>query len=258
MIAVETVAPGLLALTVTGKIGKPDIDAAIAAIEKAYGETERISIVADLSGFEGMSAEAFVGDLRYGLSHLNDLKRYDRVAIITDRDWIEALVWVEGKLVPGATVRCFEPDERDDARRFAAGEDVPERKRPSFIRRIPADRPDALAFAMGGKLTGEQVKAFTTILTEAYDNFAMIDLLIRIDSYEGFEFSSLFDRDTWSMKGASFSKIRRYALVGAPSFIRNSFGLFATFLPFETKMFDAEDEDEAWAWIGARKAKPEA
>lgn len=258
MITVETIAPGLLALTVTGKIEKSDLDAAIPAIEKAYGETEKISVVADLSGFEGISAEAFVGDLRYGLSHLGDLKRYDRVAVITDRDWIEALVWVEGKLVPGATVRCFEPGERDDARRFAAGEDVPEKKRPSFIRRIPADRPDALAFAMGGKLTGAEVKAFTAILTEAYENFAMIDLLIRIDSYEGFEFSTLFDRHTWSMKGASFSKIRRYALVGAPSFIRNSFGLFATFLPFETKMFDAEDEDEAWAWIGAKKAEPEA
>lgn len=258
MITVETIAPGLLALTVTGKIEKSDLDAAIPAIEKAYSETEKISVVADLSGFEGISAEAFVGDLRYGLSHLGDLKRYDRVAVITDRDWIEALVWVEGKLVPGATVRCFEPGERDDARRFAAGEDVPEKKRPSFIRRIPADRPDALAFAMGGKLTGAEVKAFTAILTEAYENFAMIDLLIRIDSYEGFEFSTLFDRHTWSMKGASFSKIRRYALVGAPSFIRNSFGLFATFLPFETKMFDAEDEDEAWAWIGAKKAEPEA
>ncbi len=254
MISVETLSPGLLAMTVKGKIEQSDIDSAVAAFEKAYGEADRISVVADLAEFEGISAEAFMADLRYGLSHLKDLKRFDRVAVVTGRDWIEALVWIEGKLVPGATVRCFAPDDRDDARRFAAGEDVPERKRPSFIRRIPTDRPDAYAFAMGGKLTGAEVRTFTAILAEAYENFAEIDLLIRIDSYEGFEFATLFDGDTWTMKGASFSHIRRYALVGAPPFIQSSFGLFAAFLPFETKMFDAAEEDEAWAWIGAKKA----
>ncbi|WP_237067299.1 STAS/SEC14 domain-containing protein [Microbulbifer guangxiensis] len=46
---------------------------------------------------------------------LRTMARYDRVAIVTDTDWLQTVAELEGKLLPGLEIKAFDLDEEDDA-----------------------------------------------------------------------------------------------------------------------------------------------
>ena len=55
-------------------------------------------------------------DTTLGMGHLT---RWERLAVVTDRDWIEHTVHAFGYLIP-AKVKVFGVDDEDEARRWVA------------------------------------------------------------------------------------------------------------------------------------------
>ncbi|MEO0579841.1 MAG: STAS/SEC14 domain-containing protein, partial [Pseudomonadota bacterium] len=45
-------------------------------------------------------------------------RRFDRVAVLADKEWIQKVGEIEGALMPGLTVKGFDLDESDDAERW--------------------------------------------------------------------------------------------------------------------------------------------
>ncbi|MEQ8399467.1 MAG: STAS/SEC14 domain-containing protein [Roseitalea porphyridii] len=251
MITVEPLSPGVLSLDVTGKLDKGDIEHAITELEAAREEHDEISLVVDLSGFAGMTAEALIADLRYGFSHINDLGHYRRIAVITGHDWIETLIWLEGKVFRALDIRCFKPDERQNARAFANGMDVPApRHRPAIVR-VPTDRANMLAFRITDKVRASDAKAIMGFLKDTYTRHDKIDLMVIIEELEGFDPAILFDTGTWSAKAQSLSHVGRYAVVGGPDYVRRTAGFLGAFMPVEIKAFERDEEEAAWAWLNA-------
>lgn len=251
MITIETLSPGVLSLDITGKLERSDIEEVITALDAVREEHETISLVIDLTGFAGVTAEALISDLRYGLSQINELDHYDRIAVITGHEWIETLIWLEGKVLRMINVRCFKPEERQRARAFAFGTDVPPPERRPAIARVPTDRANMLAFRITDKVRPGDAKAIMGFLSDAYQRHDKIDLMVIVDDFEGFEPQILFDAATWSAKRESLSRVRRYAVVGGPSFIRNAASFFGAFIPVEIKAFERHEEEEAWQWLNA-------
>ena len=251
MITIETLSPGVLSLDVTGKLERADIEEAITEIEAAREEHTSVSLLIDLTGFAGMTAEALIADLRYGLSQISELDHYNRIAVLTGHEWIETLIWLEGKLFRTLKVRCFKPDERQRARAFVHGTDIPEPDRRPAIVRVPTDRANMLAFRITDKVRSSDAKAIMGFLTDAYQRHEKLDLMVIVDDFEGFDAQILFDAGTWSTKRESLSHVRRYAVVGGPSFIRNAASFFGAFMPVEIKAFERHEEDEAWQWLNA-------
>ena len=58
-----------------------------------------------------------------------------------------------------------------------------------------------------------------------------------------------FDGYAASVKARSVAHIRRYVVVGAPTFAKAMINLSGLVLPVETKTFDLTQEAEAWAWL---------
>ena len=54
------------------------------------------------------------------------------------------------------------------------------------------------------------------------------------------------------MRAKSLKKLRRYAIVGGPLWIQASITLMQPFLSIELRAFEADEENEAWEWLGAR------
>ncbi|KUJ82447.1 STAS/SEC14 domain-containing protein [Microbulbifer flavimaris] len=46
---------------------------------------------------------------------LRTMAHYDRVAILTDTDWLQTVAELEGKLFPGLEIKAFDLDEEDEA-----------------------------------------------------------------------------------------------------------------------------------------------
>ncbi|GGA99787.1 STAS/SEC14 domain-containing protein [Brucella endophytica] len=121
------------------------------------------------------------------------------------------------------------------------------------VRRIPTNREDAFAFAVEGHLSGADIENLYGLLEAAFEQHDKIDLLLRLDGFEGFDWAATFKDTTFAMQARSLKHIRRYAIVGGPAWISLSASMVKPFLSIEMKTFTAEEEPDAWKWIGAEE-----
>ncbi|MFQ0812931.1 hypothetical protein AVM02_11740 [Brucella anthropi] len=128
-------------------------------------------------------------------------------------------------------------------------EDIP------VIRRIPTNRDDVFAFAIEGHLDDASLENLYGLLDAAYETHDEIDLLIRLTGYEGVDWTAVFSESMISMRSKSLKKLRHYAIVGGPLWIQASITLMQPFLSIELRAFEADEEDEAWEWLGAKPAE---
>lgn len=122
------------------------------------------------------------------------------------------------------------------------------------IRRIPTNREDVYAFAIEGHLDDASLENLYGLLDAAYEGHDEIDLLIRLTGYEGFDWTAAFSESMLSMRAKSLRHLRRYAIVGGPLWIQASVTLLQPFLSIEMRAFEADEEDEAWEWLGTKPA----
>ncbi|WP_139976198.1 STAS/SEC14 domain-containing protein [Ochrobactrum sp. CGA5] len=125
-------------------------------------------------------------------------------------------------------------------------EDIP------VIRRIPTNREDVFAFAIEGHLDDASLENLYGLLDAAYETHEEIDLLIRLTGYEGVDWTAAFSESMLSIRAKSLKKLRHYAIVGGPLWIQASITLMQPFLSIELRAFEADEENEAWEWLGAR------
>ncbi|WP_112663691.1 STAS/SEC14 domain-containing protein [Microvirga flavescens] len=130
----------VVALRVSGTITGDDIDRATGMVESALDREARIGLYADMMDFTDMTAEAFVKDLRYGLSKLGEWGRFHRAAVMTDKEWLRAIVRLESHLIPHVEIRVFGKNEREAALAWASGLPAPAPAAP-VLSPVGADDP---------------------------------------------------------------------------------------------------------------------
>lgn len=115
---IEPTANGVLAFKAVGKITAEDYKSTlIPALEehiKAHGKARFVYVVGP--EFEGFEAGAVMDDALFGLTHWRD---FERIAVVTDHDWIAAGVRMFMPLIPAET-RLFTADKQTDALTWAA------------------------------------------------------------------------------------------------------------------------------------------
>jgi hypothetical protein len=114
-------APGnIAAFRVAGTVTAEDYDKIIPAIEEKLNEHEEIGILADLTDLEDMTGDALRRDLQYGLSKLGELHRFQRAAVVSEKQWIKAATEMTGALFPQIEARVFPADEKTQALEWVA------------------------------------------------------------------------------------------------------------------------------------------
>lgn len=83
---------------------------AVEAMIAAHDKVRVLYVLGD--DFDGYSFGAAWQDTKLGLGNL---RHWERVAIVTDADWIENAIKALGWMMPGE-VRTFDDDDYDDAR----------------------------------------------------------------------------------------------------------------------------------------------
>jgi hypothetical protein len=111
--------PGVIGFEAVGEVEADDYERVLdPAVDAAAGDG-RIRLVYVLGHrFTGYSAGAAWQDTRLGLTHL---KAWDRLALVSDLDWVEHLVGLFGWMVPG-DVKLFGLNELPRAIDWAAGD----------------------------------------------------------------------------------------------------------------------------------------
>ncbi|MCL7939966.1 STAS/SEC14 domain-containing protein [Halomonas sp. ATCH28] len=97
----------VVAMKIGGVVSARELQQAIDAIEAAKRNHPRISLLAELDGLRWMTLTALLKDVGYGLTQLGDLERYQRVAVITDKEWIKHLAHLEDHLFKSVDIHTF-------------------------------------------------------------------------------------------------------------------------------------------------------
>lgn len=82
------------------------------AVERATAGGRRARLLLDLGErFEGYDASALLADSALGIGHLGS---FERIALVTDAEWVRRAIQMFGGLIPGE-VRLFANAEAADA-----------------------------------------------------------------------------------------------------------------------------------------------
>lgn len=108
----------VVALRGTGLVTADDYRTVLEpAITRAGSGGRKVRLLLEFGdGFEGYDTSAVLADGALGVGHLGS---FERIAVVTDAEWLRRAIHLFGGLIPG-DVRLFSASETDDARRWIA------------------------------------------------------------------------------------------------------------------------------------------
>lgn len=120
------------------------------------------------------------------------------------------------------------------------------------ISKIKTNRADAIGFSVNGVLASSDVENLYGLFEAEAEGQNHIDMIVIFKEYDGIDWESLFNEDTARIRAEAFKKLRRYAIVGGPSWLNLAIEFFRPFGRIETKWFASKNIDKAWDYIGAK------
>ena len=117
---------GTLGFRASGRISSDEYRQMMEPIYAALDRGEKLNIYFELAeDFHGLDLRALWQDVQaagsVGLKHRSS---WERMAVVTDKDWVRHGASAFGWLAPGE-LRLFEPSERDTARSWVRGAGSP-------------------------------------------------------------------------------------------------------------------------------------
>ena len=239
----------VVALRLSGIVTEDDIKAIeLLFTEKLKGD-RRFGLFVDMSEMQDMTSKAIAEDLRFEMGMIGKFARFPKMAVVSDKQWVASLMKFFNPLIPAVDAKVFATDAREEAMAFASDLPAPVEPPAPAITMIETGDPKLIAYQIDGSLTKQDAAAVTQVLTEAFEKHGKVDLFVRMKAFSGFDPAILVQRSLISMKLAALEHIRRYAVVGAKDWMENVIGVFQPMTSVDIRTFDADQEDEAWAWL---------
>ncbi|TDL79643.1 STAS/SEC14 domain-containing protein [Palleronia sediminis] len=250
MLRVREIGADVVEVTLSGVVDRADI----AGLEQALGpKLERegpMGLIVRAEDWADITADALAAEARFELSKLARWSVFARMAVVSDLQAIGAiLAWVD-PLMPMIEMRRFDAAQASEAEAWVS--DLPDRvtarSAQSGAVTVLSDGSDGLlAFEIDGRITPEDVDRMLAPLAPHLEEGRKVNLLVRIASFDGFD-PSILTRSLMGTKFDAMSHLGRYALIGAPPWMAAIAGTVGGMMPFGLRLFDAKDEDAAWAW----------
>lgn len=242
---------GIVAMRLTDRLHFEDIERAYLSIEEALASAETVHVYVELAEFKGFDLDILVKSFSIDRTLLDTLDRFGRVAVVSDQRWVRALARIESAILPKITYRIFGSNQREAALAWVEGrDDLPYGHN---LRIIETSKNDVLGFEINGHLGCEEIDRMAREVNAMRIEQTPRAVLVRYKSYEGIDPSAVLDREYLKMKLGLLNQIEKYALVGAPEWMRELVDMMHSLLDVDFRTFDLEDEAEAWEWL---KAEP--
>ncbi|MBV7380425.1 STAS/SEC14 domain-containing protein [Maritimibacter dapengensis] len=102
-------------LTLHGTVERDDIAPLKDTFASAFNDTPEMSIIVDMTAWTDITDDAIGEDLGLELKLLGKLGRIDRIALVSNKEWVGAMVDFVGPWLPGTKVCRFGADDMDAA-----------------------------------------------------------------------------------------------------------------------------------------------
>lgn len=213
----------------------------VPAVERAleHGPRPRFMYVIG-PRFEKFELGAAFADAKVGMRHFND---FERIAIVTDRDWIAHTAGAFGALMP-CPVRTFEYDELEDAKTWIAEPSTNEFH-------LDVERADSVAqihVKLRGSLDREAEEQLIKAVKSGIGDAEELRVLVEASDFHGWsELRALWQHIRFI--AGQRAKLERVAIVGDANWQRRLVTSAKHVLRIDAKFFDPGRLDEARAWL---------
>lgn len=249
MISIERLSPRAHRMTVMGAFQHADAAEAVAFARRQLEAGEGGNLLVDVTSLAEFSFPA----VSEQLMHIPTLLRYvyslDRIAIISDEDWLRSAARLEGALLPGVEYQVYDDDEADAALAWVLEESA-EPHRDAF-REFDAGEAGIAAFEITGRIDGAAAEAGLALVEERLAAPDCEKLLVVIRNWHGFDAGLLFDSRLFSRKLDLIDRIERYAIVGGPEWLGGMAETFGKVMKPRIKAFELDELEEALGWLVA-------
>lgn len=108
---IENHSPNVIAFEVTGKVTKEDMLKFEAASSNKFDSSGKVNVLMIVNEFKGYTFKGLIEDIMFGFKHFKD---FNKVAIVSDKKWLETMVKVES-ILPVAELKHFVKTEAEQA-----------------------------------------------------------------------------------------------------------------------------------------------
>lgn len=247
----------LVAFKLSNELTAEDVDRSTAALANALKEQERINIFTEIDGSVSLTLEGLWRDLVNSVNSFGLRKKVNRLAVVSGSTVYSALLRVEGLVFSSIEMRVFRPEQRDEAFAWASKtpEAVPKPEPPKpAIHFLQTTSDSVFAYEIDGRVSDADIKDALKELKTKFDQHEKVNVLVRMKNFNGFDLSALLNDELYRVKYQSLSKVERYAVVGAPTWMRNFLELIDPAFKIKIQVFEPEDEEAAWEWVGASQS----
>ena len=213
----------------------------VPAIEEQLTKHQKVRLLYVIGeGFKGYTGGAAWEDAKVGMKHLTS---FERVAVVTDVDWIENMIRAFGFAIPGE-VRVFDDDDLEAAREWIS--EPPSQGHLSFELN---EQQGVLILQPKGELEAadfERVRAEVDPYIEK--SGGLKGVMIVAEHFPGWDdFSALSAHLRFVREHQD--KIRRVALVTSDRLVSAMPRIASRFLSAEVQAFPMGGRDEALLWV---------
>ncbi|MDP9349459.1 MAG: STAS/SEC14 domain-containing protein [Gemmatimonadota bacterium] len=102
----------LLAYRLDGDVDAADVDRIFKAVDEKLSRHERLRVYAEVHQLSAVTPQALWRDLELSATRLSVLSRTERVALVTDLQWLRQALTLPNPLLSGIQLRVFSLSEQ--------------------------------------------------------------------------------------------------------------------------------------------------
>jgi len=224
-----------------------DAEKIVTFAKERLSSGESGNLLLDLTSLADFSFSAISDQLMHISSMFQFVYSLDRIAIISDEDWLRSAARLESALLPGVTYQVYDDDEVEAARAWVLEEtDSPHA---GAIREIDIGNPAVVAYEISGRITRDEAERVVDVVKQRLAQPDCSRLMIVIRNWHGFDADTMLSQRLMGAKLEMIDDLERYAVVGGPDWIRGMANALNPLVKPDVKGFDLEDEDKAVDWL---------
>lgn len=247
MIDIEQIAPHAHRIVVMAEFRQADVETLLEFVSTQNKLGGGGNLLIDVTAMSGFSFAAVLEEIGHMGAFLKYVYGLDRIAIISDENWIRTAARLESALLPRVEYQVYDDDEIEAATAWIC-EQVDEPHRGAF-RELDIGKPGIAAFELAGRLDREESERGVAMVRAVLEDPDCNRLMIVIRGWHGFDPDAAISREVMAGKLELLKHLDRYAIVGGPAWIRAMIGPMDALLQPELRGFELEDEDKAIAWL---------
>ncbi|MEM1403796.1 MAG: STAS/SEC14 domain-containing protein [Pseudomonadota bacterium] len=115
---IPTTMDDVVAWRIDGKVSEDDMESALNAAKDCIDRCGHVNVYQEIAGFGGIEWDAIEEKMEF-LREFG-IKRFRRIAVVTDKQWMQTVIGWEDKIFRSIDMRAFSTEEKERAMNFLA------------------------------------------------------------------------------------------------------------------------------------------